>query len=222
MLDIVNQVLVMLHLAKELDNTLATKYQPFLIDFEKQIPDNINFSEYVNRIKSNQEVIPATVFLNGKFIPIKSKEDLVKSFLVFNPTLKKQLLPPEEIIMNNCDASVYGINSSEGNTGSTATGPFDPWNSMEAAVRLGDFYNYKLQTLSVRNLNNGKVVKVKITDNGGLPHACIDLQALPAQIIGIPHTYPGGPGSTVPVEVFREGKELTTDQKLEILFKNFK
>ncbi|MGL4759478.1 MAG: hypothetical protein ACRCXZ_09140, partial [Patescibacteria group bacterium] len=61
-----------------------------------------------------------------------------------------------------------------------------------------------------------KSVNVKITDNGGLPHACIDLQALPAKELGMPDTYPGGPGGMIDVTVSKPGAELTVDKKLEI------
>jgi rare lipoprotein A (peptidoglycan hydrolase) len=133
--------------------------------------------------------------------------------------------PKEDVIWPLCEASVYGLNGSEGNGPLTASGtsfnPFDPVSGMSAAVKATDWNALKGKLLKVTNIKTNKSVTVTVVDNGGLPDTygkpirCIDLQGYAANLIGIPGSYPGSyEGSTIEVRVGITGPDPTTEEKL--------
>jgi rare lipoprotein A (peptidoglycan hydrolase) len=199
----------------------SNTYTPVLIQFDNRPEGSIEFLDYVKMVGNANGVTTATVRVNGKFKTISNKQELLESFMEFNPKLTSLIAPPKKIIVANGFATAYGLNSSEGLSSLTATGgTFDPWNTMEAAFPYEMFDTYKKQKVFVRNLKTNKVVQVKITDNGPLDYNQIDMQGLAAQTIGNPDAYPGGPGGKIDVEIFQLGEELTIDKKLNILIKH--
>lgn len=134
------------------------------------------------------------------------------------------LQPKPKVLWDRCEASVYGLNSSEGNTNSTANGqafvPFDPVLGMSAAVKVADWKALKGESIEVTNLATKKKVTVLVVDNGGLPNSsnlekCVDLQGYAAREIGIPGSEPGGIGSIIEVSVAIASAKLTDEQLLE-------
>jgi hypothetical protein len=198
----------------------SSTYTPVMIQFENIPEGSVEFLDYIKSIENADGIKSSTVRVNGKFKTISNKQELLDSFLEYNPKLASLITPPKKIIVANGFASAYGLNASEGLSGLTATGGvFDPWNTMEGAFPYKSFDQYKKQKVFVRNKKTNKVVQVTITDNGPLAPNQIDMQGLAAQTIGIPDAYPGGPGSKIDVEIYQQGQELTLDKKLDILIK---
>lgn len=189
-------------------------------------PDLTTIEEFVAQYQASKPKVfkPVDVWVGNNYYTLKSKEDLIAKVKSHFKVPENVFQTKNKVLWPNCIASVYGLNGSEGNTGLTASGTtFDPWNTMGAAVRVGEYFNgLGGKHVFVKNLANGKEVKVKIIDNGGLPEACIDLQALPASKLGVPDTYAGGPGGKIDVSVSLPGSPLTVDQQLNSAFEYIK
>jgi hypothetical protein len=200
----------------------STQYTAEVVFLDNRLLESMELSEYINKIKKPQGFTPVTLNINGSFVGVETKSDLLKVIIDSHPNLNVTFERPKVVVFKNGIASAYGLNDSEGNGPRTATGIFDPWNTMEASMPVERFEEFKLKKVFVRNLNNNKVVEVKITDNGPIESNQIDVQGKAAQMLGISGAYPGGPGDKVPAEVYILGPEPSIDEKLNKLFVELK